>query len=148
MPFVRARLYVPTVVRNHLRLSDERLHACLPAVVFAREGCENGEARSDCESLRASDHLDERTVQMADANTTRDAAYDQIDRFLRNNLDDSDYADYSAALERVYGVGGSVSDADLEDVWQSIIQSLAGASIREKRLAFARAVLSMRSASL
>ena len=36
----------------------------------------------------------------------RDAAYDQIDRYLRNNLDDTDYADYSAALERVYGYSG------------------------------------------
>ena len=49
------RLYVPTVVRKHLGLSDERRPARLPTVVFAREGCENGEARSDCESLRASD---------------------------------------------------------------------------------------------
>ena len=29
-----------------------------------------------------------------------------IDRYLRNNLDDSDYAEYSAALEAVYGVKG------------------------------------------
>ena len=29
-------------------------------------------------------------------------AYDKIDRFLRNNLDDTDYADFSAALELVY----------------------------------------------
>jgi hypothetical protein len=34
----------------------------------------------------------------------RDAAYDRIDRFLRNNLDDADYAEYSAALELVYAV--------------------------------------------
>lgn len=26
-------------------------------------------------------------------------SYDMIDRFLRNNLDDSDYAEYSAALD-------------------------------------------------
>ena len=29
-------------------------------------------------------------------------AYDKIDRFLRNNLDDTDYADFSAALDLVY----------------------------------------------
>jgi hypothetical protein len=34
-----------------------------------------------------------------------DSAYDQIDRYLRNNLDDSDYARYSAALELVYTYG-------------------------------------------
>jgi hypothetical protein len=28
-------------------------------------------------------------------------SYDKIDRFLRNNLDDTDYAEYSAALEDV-----------------------------------------------
>ena len=33
----------------------------------------------------------------------RDTAYDKIDRYLRNNLDDADYADYSAALDLVYG---------------------------------------------
>lgn len=49
------RLYVPTVVQKHLRLSDERVPARLARVVFAREGCENGEARSDSQSLRASD---------------------------------------------------------------------------------------------
>ena len=32
---------------------------------------------------------------------TANAAYDMIDRYLRNNLDDDDYADYSAALELV-----------------------------------------------
>lgn len=29
-------------------------------------------------------------------------AYDMIDHFLRNNLDDGDYAGYSAALDRIY----------------------------------------------
>lgn len=32
----------------------------------------------------------------------RDAAYDKIDRFMRNNLDDSDYAEFSEALETLY----------------------------------------------
>lgn len=32
----------------------------------------------------------------------RSAAYDQIDRFLRNNLGDDDYAEYSAALDTIY----------------------------------------------
>lgn len=35
----------------------------------------------------------------------RDAAYDRIDRYLRNNLDDHDYAEHSQALELVYGGG-------------------------------------------
>jgi hypothetical protein len=29
-------------------------------------------------------------------------AYDKIDRYLRNNLNDTDYAEYSDALEEVY----------------------------------------------
>jgi len=29
-------------------------------------------------------------------------AYDRIDRYLRNNLNDADYAEYSEALEEVY----------------------------------------------
>jgi hypothetical protein len=43
-------------------------------------------------------------VAPVEAPRSRDAAYDMIDRYLRNNLDDSDYAEYSAALEAVYGV--------------------------------------------
>jgi len=30
-------------------------------------------------------------------------SYDMIDRFLRNNLDDADYAEYSAALDALCG---------------------------------------------
>ena len=32
----------------------------------------------------------------------RNAAYDQIDRYLRNNLSDEDYADYSQALDLLW----------------------------------------------
>ena len=40
---------------------------------------------------------------MTEQNTTlRDAAYDHIDRYLRNNLSDEDYADYSQALDLIY----------------------------------------------
>lgn len=34
----------------------------------------------------------------------QEAAYEMIDRYLRNNLDDADYAEYSAALDRVASV--------------------------------------------
>jgi hypothetical protein len=34
--------------------------------------------------------------------TQKDAAYDLVDRFLRNSLSDDDYADYSGALELLY----------------------------------------------
>jgi hypothetical protein len=40
----------------------------------------------------------------------RDAAYDQIDRFLRNNMDDMDYADYSQALDLIYTTAPSDSE--------------------------------------
>lgn len=36
------------------------------------------------------------------ADTSRSEAYDLIDHHLRNTLDDSDYADYSAALDMLY----------------------------------------------
>lgn len=35
-------------------------------------------------------------------NSKRAYAYDMIDRFLRNNLDDTEYEEYSAALELIY----------------------------------------------
>lgn len=41
-------------------------------------------------------------------------AYDMIDRFLRNNLDDDDYAEYSAALDALYTAPVSVPQ------WQPI----------------------------
>jgi hypothetical protein len=43
----------------------------------------------------------------------RDAAYDLIDRFLRNNLDDTDYAEYSAALDTV--LASTAAKADLTE---------------------------------
>lgn len=39
---------------------------------------------------------------LSPSSALRDAAYDQIDRFLRNNLNDVDYADYSQALDLIY----------------------------------------------
>lgn len=41
---------------------------------------------------------------MANANITRDEAYDRIDRILRLNLDDINYATFSGLLDVVYGV--------------------------------------------
>ena len=43
-------------------------------------------------------------------------AYDKIDRFLRNNLDDTDYADFSAALDLVYADDTPIAQtADAQD---------------------------------
>jgi len=33
--------------------------------------------------------------------------YDAVDRFLRNNLDDADYAEYSEWLDAAYGIDGT-----------------------------------------
>ncbi len=40
---------------------------------------------------------------MTAANDERRNAYDAIDRFLRNNMDDAAYAEYSQYLEMLYG---------------------------------------------
>lgn len=42
------------------------------------------------------------TVPVVFEDSETDAAYDKIDNFLRNNLDDNDYAEFSAALETVF----------------------------------------------
>lgn len=42
-----------------------------------------------------------RPTQQLEAQAEPSQAYDLIDRFLRNNLDDTDYAEYSAALDKV-----------------------------------------------
>lgn len=43
----------------------------------------------------------------------RSEAYDMLDRYLRNNMDDSDYAEYSAALEVVFAAPVSPSREEL-----------------------------------
>ena len=40
-----------------------------------------------------------------------DKAYDKIDKFLRNSLGDTDYAEYSAALEIIYSAEPVVADS-------------------------------------
>lgn len=50
------------------------------------------------------------TVPVVFEDSGRDDAYDKIDHFLRSNLDDSDYAEYSAALDAVF----ASDDAEIE----------------------------------
>jgi hypothetical protein len=51
-------------------------------------------------------------------NNDTDAAYDRIDRFLRNNLDDAEYAEYSRALETLYRVPAATdTDALVPVAW-------------------------------
>ena len=40
-----------------------------------------------------------------------DKAYDKIDKFLRNSLGDTDYAEYSAALEIIYSAEPVVAES-------------------------------------
>ena len=55
-----------------------------------------------------------------------DAAYDKIDRFLRNNLDDNDYAEYSEALDEIArpapealgAAGVELSDAEILRIFE------------------------------
>lgn len=42
------------------------------------------------------------TIPAAAGAETPSEAYDAIDRYLRNNMDDADYATYSALLDSVY----------------------------------------------
>jgi hypothetical protein len=53
---------------------------------------------------------------MSDEPVTKDevnAAYDKIDRYLRNNLGDSDYSEFSDALDMVCAYGAiATSGAD------------------------------------
>jgi hypothetical protein len=41
------------------------------------------------------------TAHAGEPTAEQSASYDMVDRFLRNNLDDSDYAEYSKALDAV-----------------------------------------------
>lgn len=69
---------------------------------FCPRHCERLEGRTP---KTVKDHLaDALSSARADQGPAalRDEAYDQIDRFLRNALDDDDYADYSQALDLIY----------------------------------------------
>jgi len=55
-------------------------------------------------------------------------SYDAIDRWLRNNMDDEEYAEYSTGLDRVFSYNtrparsGVVSDEDAENVLSHYIK--------------------------
>lgn len=81
---------------------------------------------------------------------TQAAAYELIDRFLRSNLHDDDYAEYSNALEAIYHPAPSpqpavpvVSDERLLHEWDRVSRIAKAGS---RRLAFARAILALRPA--
>lgn len=57
---------------------------------------------------------------MADANLTRSVAYDRIDRILRLNLGDADYATFSQYLEQVYTAAPSSEEATDAQRWRWI----------------------------
>ena len=46
-------------------------------------------------------------------------SYDMIDRYLRNNLHDDDYAEYSAALDALAGVRQPLTDEQREAIWKA-----------------------------
>jgi hypothetical protein len=58
---------------------------------------DNAEAKSF-----SSDRGSSGEAATAPAAMERNKAYDMVDRYLRNNLDDTDYAEYSTALEIVW----------------------------------------------
>lgn len=57
--------------------------------------------------------MEDKTEPKAEPSSAlREAAYDQIDRFLRNNMDDMDYADYSQALDLIYTTSPACKTCD------------------------------------
>ena len=82
--------------------------------------------------------------------SVRKAAYDQIDRFLRNNLHDDDYADYSAALDSLYTAPQpakpvsqwiAASDELLAALKRIVDWDAAGLALTEDHVAQARAAI-------
>ena len=53
-------------------------------------------------------------------------AYDIIDRFLRNELGDEDYAEYSAALDLIYTSAAPSADAKDSGLTKDEIAKIAG----------------------
>ena len=81
------------------------------------------------------------------------AAYDLIDRFLRNNLYDDDYAKYSDALEAISQPAPSpqpavpvVSDEQIDAATRHMYHNGRPTS-KEYRVGIVRAILAMRPAN-
>lgn len=61
--------------------------------------------------MKENDKRDVREYTAEQEKVTREQAskaYDSIDRYLRNNMDDDDYADYSAELDKVYAYAATL----------------------------------------
>lgn len=56
----------------------------------------------------------------------RSDAYDMIDRYLRNNLDDDDYAEYSAALDCIYDAppANLLSNEEIFTLWDKAYEGV------------------------
>ena len=68
-------------------------------------------------------------------------SYDMIDRYLRNNLHDDDYAEYSAALDALAVVRKPLTDEQIEAIWKAHV--LPGFGDRQKfysPVVYARAI--------
>lgn len=78
------------------KLTDEQLEQLLHdnAVLFYCEREDVYDIARAIESTR-----DAAWVEALSKAMPKDEAYGMVDRFLRNNLDDSDYAEYSRALD-------------------------------------------------
>ena len=61
-------------------------------------------------------------------------SYDMIDRFLRNNLDDDNYAEYSAALDELCAPPAQRKPLTDDEIWEIAERSEDG------RFSFARAI--------
>ena len=74
---------------GHAAIGCERADCVQPEQDIPKIGCVN----HDCDKCKA---------QSEQEPVARSKAYDMIDRFLRNNLSDEDYAEYSKALDSIY----------------------------------------------
>lgn len=82
-------------------ITDGKLHATVMRSEVDQSITVVATAELDVDALERSDcYAAMRAVPVADERTASEA-YDKVDRFLRNNLDDVDYAEYSEALECV-----------------------------------------------
>lgn len=96
----------PVAIPDEWRIRAVRWLRSLPSAALSY--ITEASFASDCEELAAileaapaSPTLTEAETSASERGTQHAADYDMVDRFLRNNLDDVDYADFSAALDRL-----------------------------------------------
>jgi len=130
---IKARDVATSLLKKHA--GDEGMSRDLQATINSLD--------SAIDKMRAAPSPDGKAEQAeAPSENQRSTAYDLVDRYLRNNLDDDDYAAFSAALECLYAPQAEAPSDAAREVFAAGIVHHYGVP-EEASFACARRVLAL-----